>query len=167
MDPHAPPDPGLITAQVWRAEPHEAEVVARLLVAFRNHLGFDWPSDDAFLASVERLIEDPATYYLLGAPSAGSPAAGVVQLRYRWSVWRAAEDCELEDLFVSADARRSGLGRTLLSAAIDRARERGCRRIKLDTAERNEPALALYRSAGFSDEAYEGGRALLLRLRLA
>jgi ribosomal protein S18 acetylase RimI-like enzyme len=157
----------MTTAHVWRAEPHEAEAVAGLLVAFRNHLGFDWPSDRAFLASVERLIEDTATEYLLGAPQAGAPAAGLVQLRYRWSVWRAADDCELEDLFVSADARRSGLGRTLLNAAIDRARARGCRRIKLDTAEYNEPALALYRSAGFSDEAYEGGRALLLRLQLA
>jgi ribosomal protein S18 acetylase RimI-like enzyme len=157
----------MTTVHVWRAEPHEAEAVAGLLVAFRNHLGFDWPSDRAFLASVERLIEDPATEYLLGAPQAGAPAAGLVQLRYRWSVWRAADDCELEDLFVSADARRSGLGRTLLNAAIDRARARGCRRIKLDTAEYNEPALALYRSAGFSDEAYEGGRALLLRLQLA
>ena len=38
--------------------------------------------------------------------------------------------------------------------------------LKLDTAEYNEPALALCRSAGFSDEAYEGGRALLLRLQL-
>lgn len=157
----------MTTAHVWRAEPHEAEAVAGLLVAFRNHLGFDWPSDRAFLASVERLIEDPATEYLLGAQQSGAPAAGLVQLRYRWSVWRAADDCELEDLFVSADARRSGLGRTLLNAAIDRARARGCRRIKLDTAEYNEPALALYRSAGFSDEAYEGGRALLLRLQLA
>lgn len=157
----------MTTAHVWRAEPHEAEAVAGLLVAFRNHLGFDWPSDRAFLASVERLIEDTATEYLLGAPQAGAPAAGLVQLRYRWSVWRAADDCELEDLFVSADARRSGLGRTLLNAAIDRARARGCRRIKLDTAEYNDPALALYRSAGFSDEAYEGGRALLLRLQLA
>jgi ribosomal protein S18 acetylase RimI-like enzyme len=157
----------MITAHAWRAEPHEAEAVAGLLVAFRNHLGFDWPSDRAFLASVERLIDDPATDYLLGAPQAGAPAAGLVQLRYRWSVWRAADDCELEDLFVSADARRSGLGRTLLNAAIDRARARGCRRIKLDTAEYNAPALALYRSAGFSDEAYEGGRALLLRLQLA
>jgi ribosomal protein S18 acetylase RimI-like enzyme len=157
----------MTTAHVWRAEPHEAEAVAGLLVAFRNHLGFDWPSDRAFLASVERLIEDTATEYLLGAPQAGAPAAGVVQLRYRWSVWRAAEDCELEDLFVSAQARRGGLGRALLAAAIERARERGVRRIALDTAERNEAAVALYRSFGFSDEAYEGGRAMLLRLRLA
>jgi ribosomal protein S18 acetylase RimI-like enzyme len=166
MDPHAPPDLGPSAAHVWRAEPHEAEAVAALLVAFRDHLGFDWPSDNAFLASVERLIEDPATEYLLGAAQAGAPAAGLVQLRFRWSVWRAAEDCELEDLFVSAQARRAGLGRALLAAAIDRARARGARRIALDTAERNEAAVALYRSFGFGDEAYEGGRAMLLRLAL-
>jgi GNAT superfamily N-acetyltransferase len=156
----------MTTAHVWRAEPHEAEQVAALLIGFRNHLGFDWPSDEAFLASVERLIEDPATEYLLGAPQAGAQPAGVVQLRFRWSVWRAAEDCELEDLFVFPQARRGGLGRALVAAAIARARERGCRRIALDTAERNEAAVPLYRSFGFSDEAYEGGRAMLLRLAL-
>jgi ribosomal protein S18 acetylase RimI-like enzyme len=153
-------------AHVWRAEPRDAPSIAGLLVAFRDHLGFDWPSDESFLASVERIVVDPDAEYLLGAPSEGAPAAGVVQLRYRWSVWREAEDCELEDLFVSAAARRSGLGRALLEAAIEQARARGCRRIALDTAERNEPAVALYRSVGFSDEAYEGGRAMLLRLRL-
>jgi ribosomal protein S18 acetylase RimI-like enzyme len=157
---------GLTTAHIWRAQPHDASAVAGLLVAFRNHLGFDEPSDDAVLASVERLVEDPATDYLLGAPEEGAPAAGLVQLRYRWSVWRDAEDCELEDLFVSPDARRGGLGRALVAAAIDRVRERGCGRIALDTAERNEAAVALYRSFGFSDEAYEGGRAMLMRLWL-
>jgi ribosomal protein S18 acetylase RimI-like enzyme len=162
MDPHAPPD----SAHVWRAEPREAGAVAALLVEFRNHLGFDWPSDNAFLASVERLIEDPATEYLLGAPLEDAPAVGVVQLRYRWSVWRASHDCLLEDLFVDPGARRSGLGRALVQAAIERARARECRRIELDTAETNEAALALYRSAGFDNDAYEGGRALFLRLRL-
>lgn len=151
---------------VWRAESHEAESVARLLVAFRDHLGLDWPSDNAFLAGVERLIDDPATEYLLGAPHADAPPAGVVQLRYRFAVWRAGHDCLLEDLYVEPPARRVGLGRALLSAAIERARERDCRRIELDAAETNDAALALYRGAGFSDRAYEGGRALFLRLRL-
>jgi ribosomal protein S18 acetylase RimI-like enzyme len=153
-------------ARIWRARPDDAAAVASLLVAFRDHLGFDQPSDDAVLASVARLVEDPATDYLLGASEQGAPAAGLVQLRYRWSVWRDAEDCELEDLFVSSDARRGGLGRALVAAASDRARERGCGRIALDTAERNEAAVALYRSFGFSDEAYEGGRAMLMRLWL-
>lgn len=151
---------------VWRAEAHEAESVARLLVSFRDHLGLDWPSANAFLAGVEKLVEDPSTDYLLGAPHADAPPAGVVQLRYRWAVWRAGQDCLLEDLYVEPVARRVGLGRALLAAAIERARERDCRRIELDTAETNDAGLALYRGAGFSDGAYEGGRALFLRLRL-
>src|SRR4051812_10856638 len=139
--------------QVWRAEPHEAETVARLLVAFRDHMGKSWPSENAILAGVERLIEDPDTDYLLASPDDDSPPAGVCQLRYRLSVWTAAPDCWLEDLFVSDEARRSGCGSALVTAAIERARERGCRRIELDTSERNEAALALYHRMGFSESA--------------
>jgi ribosomal protein S18 acetylase RimI-like enzyme len=67
---------------------------------------------------------------------------------------------------VDPGTRRSGLGRALVQAAIERARARECRRIELDTAESNEAALGLYRSAGFDNDAYGGGRALFLRLRL-
>jgi hypothetical protein len=31
-------------ARVWRAEPHEAEQAAALLVAFRDYIATDWPS---------------------------------------------------------------------------------------------------------------------------
>ncbi len=151
---------------VWRADPNEAEAVARLLVSFRDHLGLDWPSANAFLAGVEKLLDDPWTDYLLGAPHADAAPAGVVQLRYRWSVWRAGPDCLLEDLYVEPAARRVGLGRALLDAAVERARERDCRRIELDAAETNEAGLALYRGAGFTDGAYEGGRSVFLRMRL-
>jgi ribosomal protein S18 acetylase RimI-like enzyme len=152
--------------RIWRAGLGDAEEVATLLVAFRDHLGLDWPSDNAFLAGVERLLEDPATEYLLAAPAGGGPPVAMAQLRFRFAVWRASDDCLLEDLFVSPQARRSGLGRALLRAVEDRARARGCRRIELDTAETNEGALALYRGAGFDNDAYEGGRALFLRKRL-
>ena len=62
--------------------------------------------------------------------------------------------------------RGSGLGRALVQAAIERARERGCRRIELDVDEANAPALALYRSLGFSGELKANARSLLLGLRL-
>ena len=154
-------------ATVWRAEPHEAETVGELLVAFRDHLGVDWPSDNAFIAGVERLIEDPNTVYLLGAPDPDSPPAGVAQVRFRYGIWWAAEDCLLEDLFVREDARGSGLGRALLEATIAQARARGARRIELDANDHNEAAIALYRSAGFDaqDDRY-GGRNLFMRLHL-
>jgi ribosomal protein S18 acetylase RimI-like enzyme len=148
-------------ARAWLAGPHEAETVARLLVAFRDHMGKAWPSDNAILATVERLSEDAQTEYLLAAPDDDAPPAGVVQLRYRLSVWTAAPDCWLEDLFVSAGTRRSGCGEALVRLAFERAAARGCRRIELDTTEDNAPALALYRRLGFS-ECSKGERSLFL-----
>jgi len=151
---------------VWTAEPHEAETVARLLVGFRDHMGHDWPSDNAMLATVERLIEDPTVDYLLAAPDSDAPPVGVCQLRYRQSVWMAAPDCWLEDLFVEEEARGSGCGAALVSAALDRARERGCRRVELDTNEEN-PALRLYHRFGFSERSKGGpGRDLFLGVKL-
>ena len=58
--------------RVWRAAPDEAPAVAALLAAFRDHLGYDRPSDASMLASVERLIvRDDAEYLLAGD---GEPA---------------------------------------------------------------------------------------------
>jgi ribosomal protein S18 acetylase RimI-like enzyme len=149
----------------WTAEPHELETVTRLMAAFRDHLSLSEPSDDDMRASVGRLLEDPSTEFLLGAPEPGAPAGGVVQLRFRYGVWRTGGDCLLEDLFVAPPARGAGLGRALVQAAIDRARVRGCRRIELDVNERNEAAQGLYGSFGFSSES-KGYRARDLYMRL-
>jgi len=135
------------------------------MVAFRNHLGIDWPSDNAFLAGVERLLDDRDSEFLIGAPHDDAPPAGVVQLRYRWGIWRAGFDCLLEDLFVADDARRSGLGRALVEGAIERALARGCRRMELDTNENNTAARGLYERLGFVNDRY-GGRDLYYRLHL-
>ncbi len=151
------------SARAWLAEPDEAEAVAALLVEFRDHNGSDWPSDNAFLASVERLLEDRDTEFLLAAPDEDSPPAGVLQLRFRFSVWKAAPDAWLEDLFVRADARRTGVGEALLTLAIERATQRGAKRIELDTNEGNAAALALYERHGFSTRSKGGsGRDLFL-----
>lgn len=145
---------------MWRAGVDEAETVAALLVEFRDWAGNDWPSDNAFLASVERLIEDRNTVYLIGAPHDDAPPGGVCQLRFRHSVWTAAEDCWLEDLWVQEGARRTGLGRALVDAACEHAAARGCRRIELDVSEANPAALALYEGAGFRTGKLPGGRDL-------
>jgi ribosomal protein S18 acetylase RimI-like enzyme len=141
------------TARAWKAQPHEAETVAALLVAFRDHNGCAWPSENSFLASVEKLIETIDTEFLLASADDDSPPSGVCQLRFRHSVWTATPDCWLEDLFVDATARRGGVGHALVDLAIARATERGCRRIELDTNEENAPALALYHRMGFSERS--------------
>jgi len=149
--------------RAWVADPLEAEAVADLLVAFRDHMGGDWPSANAFLASVERLMEDIDTDFLLGAPEAGSPPAGVLQLRFRFSVWKAAPDAWIEDVYVAPSARRVGVAGALVTRAIERAAERGARRVELDCNEDNAGALALYERHGFSSRSKgAAGRDLFL-----
>lgn len=148
---------------VWRAGADEAEIVAQLLVEFRDWAGRSWPSDNAFLASVERLMEDRQTEFLLGSPSRDTPPGGVCQLRYRYSVWMAADDCWLEDLYVRDAARRQGLGRALVQTALEHAAARGCRRMELDCNEQNREALLLYEGLGFSGASkHSKGRDLLM-----
>jgi len=155
--------------RVWLAEIDEAEVVGDLLIAFRDHLGAGRPSDNAMLAGVERLMEGVEAEFLLASPDEDSPPAGVAQLRFRFSVWEAAPDCWLEDVYVREDARRRGIGAALVRAVIERARERGARRVELDTREDNAAAIALYESYGFSMRSKGDGQArdLLLGLRVS
>ncbi len=150
-------------ARAWLAGPDEAEAVAALLVAFRDHMGVDWPSENAFLASVERLLEDLDTDFVLAAPDDDTPAAGVLQLRFRFSVWKAAPDAWIEDVYVAPGARRAGVGDALVTRAIERAAERGARRVELDCNEENAGALALYERHGFSARSKgSSGRDLFL-----
>ena len=151
------------------ARPEEAETVARLMLAFRDHLGLSAPTGGEMRAGVERLLGDPDTEFLLataGDDDGGAPA-GVAQLRFRYGVWRAGGDCLLEDLYVEEPARGAGLGRALVQATLARARARGCRRVELDANEHNDAALRLYGSFGFSATANSyGGRDLYLRRHL-
>jgi ribosomal protein S18 acetylase RimI-like enzyme len=151
--------------RVWRADMSEAATVAQLLVAFRDHMDHDSPPESEFLESVEKLIGRDDTEYWLAAAD-GAPAAGVCQLRFRHSVWTSSQDCWLEDLFVRESARGLGLGRGLVTAAMDRARERGCARIELDTEEGNRAAVSLYESLGFSNTSKSESRGLFFGARL-
>jgi len=151
--------------RVWVAEERDVAAVASLIAGFRDWWGKDEPTEGAFTETAERLVVDPNTDFLLAAVD-DAPAAGVCQLRYRLSIWTGADDCWLEDLFVRAEARRTGLGRALMSAALDRAETRGCRRIELDVNERNTEALDFYRSMGFSTEPKPPGRTLFIARKL-
>ncbi|MCP4871646.1 MAG: GNAT family N-acetyltransferase [Proteobacteria bacterium] len=78
-------------------------------------------------------------------------------------------DAYLLALGVDESARRQGIGRDLLNAAVEEARK-GSRRwgtdqLRLDVADDNVAAIALFRAAGFEDassgETYAGGQSAL------
>ena len=151
-------------ARVWRADEGDLDAVAQLISEFRDHWGKSKPTLEGIREKVGRINAGPDGEYLLSAAGDEEPA-GVVQLRFRESVWSDG-DCWLEDLFVRESARGAGLGRALVEASFDRARERGCGRIELDTNHDNEAAIALYEATGFSLEPKGPGRTLFLGRKL-
>ena len=154
-----------MAARVWLANAQDLETVSSLVGAFRDWWGKDEPSGNQIRETVGVLLEDPATDFLLAARGEGA-AEGVCQLRYRLSVWTGVDDCWLEDLYVEDQARRYGLGRALVRAALERAEARGCRRIELDVNEENTKAIAFYEGLGFTAEPKPPGRTLFLARRL-
>jgi GNAT superfamily N-acetyltransferase len=153
-------------ARVWLAAEEDLQDVAVLMAAFRDHMGRAEPVDEQMQATSAELLRDPNTEFLLAAPDGADQPAGVCQLRFRLAIWTGANDCWLEDVFVRADVRGSGLGRALVAAALERARERGCGRIELDVDDDNAPAIALYERMGLSLESKPPGRNLLMGARL-
>jgi len=56
---------------------------------------------------------------------------------------------DLDRIAVAPDRRGTGLGRSLLAAAVGRARSLGATRMLLEVAADNDPAIGLYSAAGF------------------
>jgi len=64
------------------------------------------------------------------------------------------------DIFVTDDARRKGVARNLLEFAFGWFKTQGLEKVKLEVAESNERAKALYLKMGFRSERYVMGRRL-------
>ena len=150
---------------IRRANPDDIADLTRLIGEFRDWWGKTDPPGAQIRVTLEALIADPSTEYLLAFDSDGN-AVGVCQLRYRLSVWTGAEDCWLEDVFVSEGARGGGHGRELVERAFESARSRSCKRIELDVNEQNAGALRFYESLGFTTEPKPPGRTLFVSRRL-
>jgi ribosomal protein S18 acetylase RimI-like enzyme len=137
--------------------------LVKLAIAFRDYLGQSQPSAAEFRASIQILLKDPDTEFLVARNPEGTPV-GYAQVRYRYSAWIPGLGAEIEDLFVLPFARRQGIGLELAEAVTARARLRSCRVIGLNTNERNEAALSLYQGLGFTAERalWNGSRQLWL-----
>jgi GNAT superfamily N-acetyltransferase len=85
----------------------------------------------------------PPSGSLLPALDGDSPA-GCVAMRDL-----GAGTCEMKRLYVAAEFRGWGVGRSLVEQVIQRARQVGYRRMVLDTVPQMVEAIALYRSFGF------------------
>ena len=96
---------------------------------------------------VAQFIERDDAVFLL----AGGGPDGFAEVRFRPSLMTGALDAYLEELYVAPAKRGQGLGRALLDAAMDTARQRGAAHMDVGTSADDTAARALYESAGFTN----------------
>ncbi|CAM2870473.1 Ribosomal protein S18 acetylase RimI [Pseudomonas gessardii] len=71
-------------------------------------------------------------------------ALGLVNFIYHRSNWSIESACYLQDLFVEAAQRSTGVGRTLIEFVYTTAKAEGCCKVHWLTHESNATAIALY-----------------------
>jgi ribosomal protein S18 acetylase RimI-like enzyme len=121
--------------------------VARLLHDFNTEFSDPVPAVGLLAERVAQFIEREEATFLL----AGDGPDGVAEIRFRPSLMSGALDAYLEELYVARAKRGHGLGRALLEAAMETARQQGAAHIDVGTSEDDTAARALYESAGFTN----------------
>ena len=137
--------------KIQKASLANVPALAPLFDAYRSFYGK--PSDlslaEKFLR--ERLAANESVIFFCHKPAADA-IAGFTQLYPFFSSVSAARILVLNDLYVAPDSRRLGIGRALMQAAHDHARQTGAVRVDLSTAHTNKSAQALYESFGYAHD---------------
>jgi ribosomal protein S18 acetylase RimI-like enzyme len=136
---------------VRRAAVADAPEVARLLHDFNTEFDDPTPGVEALTERARQLLAEGEITVLLG----GELPDGIALFRLRPAIWTEGLDAYLEELYVAPERRGEGIGRALLEATMDAAREAGAVRIDLGTSVDDTAAIALYESCGFTNRERE------------
>jgi GNAT superfamily N-acetyltransferase len=133
--------------RIVRAEREHLEAVIPLFDEYREfyEANSDHSAARAFLTERMERAESVIFLAYLGLHE----PVGFTQLYPSFSSVSLKRLWILNDLFVRLDVRRGGVGRALLERARQHAVETGAKGLVLSTAVTNNPAQALYESAGW------------------
>ncbi|WP_353567325.1 GNAT family N-acetyltransferase [Haloferula sargassicola] len=127
------------------ADVGELHEMVRELADFEKigHLVKSSPGDLADAIFGQRLLE------ALVIDRPGGDGLAAFALFYRnFSSFTGKPGLWLEDLYVRPDFRGTGFGKSLFTAFIDTARQRGCGRAEWSVLDWNQPAVDFYRAHG-------------------
>ena len=107
-------------------------------------------------SKIKRKVEDLTRFGFSDEPCfqaliawSGSDPVGLVLFFKEFSSWKGASGVYVQDLYVSPQARGTGLGWKLMKATCEEARSWDASYCKLTVHDDNETALAFYERLGF------------------
>lgn len=151
------------------ARPDELPIVQKLNGdAFENdaehdpYLVMTWPTDPSTGGTYFRRRLDGAGDGVVFVAEDNGDVIGYIAGAIRPNEpYRRGSRSELENMFVRADARRSGIGSSLVNAFVTWSRQQGADEVYVSAYFDNERAVSFYEHYGFRSYAHD----LLLDLR--
>ena len=138
---------------IQRAGIEDIEGLAPLFDAYRQF--YEMPADLALARAYLTARLSAAESVIFIARDVRGTAVGFCQLYPTFCSVLARRQFVLYDLFVAPEARRTGSGKALLSAAEQFACQQGAARVELQTAKSNLAAQSLYEANGWvRDEVF-------------
>ncbi|MFQ3587677.1 MAG: GNAT family N-acetyltransferase [Fimbriimonadaceae bacterium] len=148
------------TVRPW--EPRDAEAAIEVVRSVYDEYGFTWDPDEyhADLYDVPGHYLDSGHRFWVGERDGrvrGTVALHVFDpvpgsfgevVAHQGFLRVGGTDCALQRLYVAAEARRSGLGTALMTAAVRQAAAFGCRAMEIWSDKRFVDAHRLYRRLG-------------------
>ncbi len=135
---------------VRHAEPRDRDGWRELWAAYLAFYRVDVP--DAATAATWRRVLDPASPVFGLIAACEERLVGFCVCVVHEATWSVAPHCYLDDLFTAADMRGRGVGRGLIEAVVQRARDAGWHDVYWHTEAGNAVARRLYdRVAGPAD----------------
>ena len=130
--------PGVAAIHVAAFRDATVDSLARAASDLREELQRPWAH--VWVAEAAGRDED-------GMPSSSSD--GLRHIAGAILMWLVADEVHILDVATHPAHRRQGVGRALVAQAIALARKHGANHLFLEVRPSNEPAMALYRQAGF------------------
>jgi GNAT superfamily N-acetyltransferase len=144
------------TLDITMRRARREDVPAIVAMLADDHLGrqrerLEGPFPEAYMEAFDAIDEDPRNV-LAVAENADGAVIGALQLTFIPGLsYRGAERALVESVRVAGPLRGRGVGSRMLQWAIDEARRRGCRMIRLSTHQSRTDAQRFYKSLGFVD----------------
>jgi ribosomal protein S18 acetylase RimI-like enzyme len=133
--------------------PEDADAIGKLFFEDMSDLGVDTTREDLNGLAAQVIeasqADPPQCLCWVARPSKDAPPCGVVLANYNWSLKFAGRALWIEELYVTPDYRRRGVGRVLVAQILDYADKHGFKGIDLEAYQGNTPASVLYRTMGF------------------
>ncbi len=139
---------------IRRARPNDAATIGEYNARLAHETEDKELDPQVVARGVAKVLADPAKGFYLVAERAGK-IVGQLMVTFEWSDWRDGWVWWIQSVYVRADARRSGVFKSLYAELLARAKSAGdVVRVRLYVERENTRAQATYLGLGLCDTGY-------------